>query len=139
MAIFPSQEWCEDWKDMLNASEDVAKHGKNWGTTFNGNMLLEIEPGGGLDKKAYLYCEAAAGTCTEVKMADGPNGFDVGFVVTGTYTNYSNVIKGKKDFTTSVLQGVLKLKGNIALVMQNPKYIEAVSATFAKLDSEFHG
>ena len=138
MAMFPSQDWCDAWKVFLNDSEDVAKHGKNWGTTFNGNMLLEIQPGGGLDQKAYLYCEAAGGSCSDVKVADGPDGFDVGFVVTGTYPNYVKVIQGKKDFTTSVLQGILKLQGNIALVMQNPKYIEAVSATFTKLDSEFH-
>jgi len=42
MAIYPSQEWCDEWKNAINNDEAVAKTGKKWGVDFNGNFLFEI-------------------------------------------------------------------------------------------------
>jgi hypothetical protein len=44
MAIYPSQEWCDQWKQAMNNDKRVAQSGKNWGVDFNGNWLFEITP-----------------------------------------------------------------------------------------------
>ena len=43
MAIYPSQEWCDEWKKAINDDEAVARTGKNWGVDFNGNWLFEVQ------------------------------------------------------------------------------------------------
>ena len=61
MAVYPSQGWCDEWKEAINNDSRVAETGKNWGVGFNGNWLFIVTPGDGLVETVYVYLEAAAG------------------------------------------------------------------------------
>lgn len=139
MALFPSQEWCDKFKEAMNNDVGVAKTGKDWGVGFKGDFLFEIQPGSGLKNTHYFYLDATEGKCRDCKMVDDPSGIDAGYYVTGTYGDYKPIVKGEKGFIKTVLRGALKLKGDMATVTRNASFITNVSDCLSSFQNEYLG
>jgi putative sterol carrier protein len=137
--LYPSQEWCEEWQKAINDSEAVATTGKDWGVGWNGNWLFEVQPGAGLENTHYIYLEAAAGKCTDAKSVEDPTTVDPGFYVIGNYADFKPVVKGENDFIEGVVKGVFKLKGDMAKVMRNAKFIRAIADSISSFEAEYLG
>jgi putative sterol carrier protein len=137
--LYPSNEWCEEWKTAINDSKAVQETGKNWGVDFNGNWVFEITPGGGLDKTTYVYLEAKAGKCTDARILDDPSEVDAGFFCTGPYEEFKHVVKGEKDFIEGVVRGIFKLTGDMARIMRNARFIRAVADSISTFEAEYLG
>jgi putative sterol carrier protein len=139
MALYPSQEWCEQWQEALNNDPAVLETGQTWGVDFNGNWVFEILPGGGLEETVYLYMEASAGKCTDACIIKDPSEKEFGFLATGSYADYKTIVKGEKDFIEGVVKGDLKLKGDMTKIMRNAKFIRAVAVSISSFPTEFLG
>ncbi|RLC03716.1 MAG: hypothetical protein DRH90_10615 [Deltaproteobacteria bacterium] len=139
MALYPSNAWCDEWKNALNNDPAVEKTGKNWGVDFNGNFIFELQPGDGLDQTTYVYLEAAAGKCSDARLVKDPSEVDAGFFVIGLYANFKPVVKGEKDFIEGVVRGILKLKGDMSKIMRNAKFIRAVANSISSFENEYLG
>ena len=139
MAIYPSQEWCNEWKTAINNDEAIAKSGKKWGVGFNGNWLFILTPGDGLEKTAYVYLQAAEGKCSDARVLNEPPQEDPGFVVTGSYADFKSVVKGDKDFLGLVVKGVFKMQGDMAKIMMNAKFVRSVANSISSIESEYLG
>ena len=139
MALYPSQAWCDEWKEAINADEAIAKSGKNWGVGFNGNWLFEITPGSGLEKTTFVYLEAAEGKCSNARILDEPREDKTGFLVTGSYADFKSVVRGESDFLALVVKGTFKLQGDMFRIMRNAKFIRAVANSISGIESEYLG
>lgn len=139
MALYPSQAWCDEWKEAINEDPAIAKSGEKWGVGFNGDWLFIVTPGGGLDETAYVYLAAAEGKCTEARMLADPAEVEAGFVVTGSYVDFKPVVKGEKDFLALVVRGTFKLQGDMVRIMRFAKFIRAVANSISSFESEFLG
>lgn len=137
--LYPSNEWCEAWKNALNSSETVQETGKDWGVGFNGNWVFELTPGGGLDRTTYLYLAAEAGKCTAAHLIDDPSEVDAGFLCTGSYEDFKQVVKGEKDFMGSVMRGNIRVKGNMSKIMRSARFIGAVADSLSSFQAEYLG
>ena len=137
--LYPSQEWCDAWKEAINSNERTATHGKGWGVDFNGVMLFEVTPGGGLEEKKYFYIDAKNGTCTICEMLEDPSVVDPGYVCTGPYEEFKPVVKGDRDFIDAVVMGDLNLEGDMGKIMRHSKYVKAVVDTLSEFEAEFYG
>lgn len=137
--LYPSNEWCEEWKKAINASPLVRETGKDWGTDFNGNWVFEITPGAGLDKTIYLYLEAEKGECIDARLIDDPSQVEAGFFCSGSYEEFKQAVKGEKDFIEGVVRGVFKLKGDMSKIMRHARFIRAVANSISSFDSRFLG
>ncbi|MDH4207801.1 MAG: SCP2 sterol-binding domain-containing protein [Anaerolineae bacterium] len=139
MALYPSQEWCDEWRKAINNDTAVREKGSNWGVGFNGNWLFEVTPGGGLEHTVYIYLDISAGECHDARMVDDPSKVDPGFHVTGSYADYKQVIKGEMDFIAGVVKRRFRLKGDVAKIMLNSRFVRAVAGTFSSFESEYLG
>ena len=139
MALYPSQEWCDEWKNALNNDPAVEKTGKKWGVDFNGNWVFEIQPGDGLEETVYLYLEVAEGKSTDVQILDDPSSKDPGFFAIGSYSDFKPVVKGEKDFVEGVVRGIFKIKGNMGKIMRNATFIRAMSNSISSFKNEYLG
>lgn len=137
--LYPSNEWCQEWKKAINGSDVISESGKNWGVDFNGNWLFEITPGEGLEKTTFLYLEAKAGKCTDARMVEDQSEVEVGFFCTGPYESFKSVVKGEKDFIEGVVRGIFKLKGDMTKIMLNARFIRAVANSLSTFESKFLG
>jgi putative sterol carrier protein len=139
MALYPSQEWCDEWKEAINADNRIAETGKNWGVDFNGNWLFAVTPDGGLKQTAYVYLEAAAGKCSVARLLNDPSAVEPGFVVTGSYADFKQVVKGEADFMAAVVKGTFKIQGSMVKIMQYARFIRAVANSISSFESEYLG
>jgi hypothetical protein len=139
MALYPSQDWCDAWKEAINTDPAIEKTGRNWGVDFNGNWLFIVTPGGGLDEAVYVFLEAATGKCTDARILDDPDDQDPGFTVTGSYADFKSVIKGEQDFLALVVKGTFKLQGDMVKIMRFARFIRAVANSISSFESEFLG
>lgn len=137
--LYPSQEWCDEWKKAMNNTKAVQETGKNWGVGFNGNWVFELQPGGGLEKTMYVYLEAEAGECKDARVINGPSEVESGFFVTGSYADYKEVVKGEKDFIEGVVKGVFKLNGDMTKIMRYAKFIRAVANSISTFEARYLG
>ncbi len=139
MALYPSQAWCDEWKNAINSDQRIAETGKKWGVGFNGNWLFTVTPGGGLDDTVYLYLEAAEGKCSDARMLIDPSQVDAGFTVTGSYADFKPVVKGEGDFLAAVVKGTFNLQGDMVKIMQYARFIRAVANSISSFESEYLG
>ena len=139
MALYPSQAWCDEWKNALNNDPAVEKTGKNWGVDFNGNWIFEVQPGDGLEEITYVYLETAAGKCTDAQILNDPSLKDPGFRATGLYGDFKPVVKGEKDFIEGVVKGTFKIKGDMGKIMRNAKFIRAIANSISSFENEYLG
>lgn len=139
MALYPSQAWCDQWKDAINADQRVAETGKNWGVGFNGNWLFALTPGAGLEETVYIYLEAAEGKCTAARFLIDSSTENAGFLVTGSYSDFKPVVKGEADFLAGVVKGTFKLQGDMVRIMQFARFIRAVANSISSFESEYLG
>lgn len=138
-ALYPSQEWCDEWKKAINNSPAVAATGKNWAVDFNGGWLFKIQPGGGLEETCYVYLDAKNGKCTDARFIRDPSEVNPGFYAVGSYADYKEVVKGKKDFIEGVMKGVFKLEGDMSRIMRNAKFIRAVANSISSFEATYLG
>jgi putative sterol carrier protein len=138
-ALYPSQEWCDEWKKAINTSQAINELGKQWGVGFNGNMLFEIQPDGGLETTTNVFMAAAAGECLECRIIDDPSTVDYGFYVKGYYSDFKEVVKGRKDFIAGVVTGVFKLEGPMLKIMRHARFVRAVANSISSFEAEYLG
>ncbi len=137
--LYPSNEWCEEWKKAMNASSLVQETGKSWGKGFNGNWVFEITPGAGLEKTTYLYLEVMEGKCTDARLVNGPSEVEAGFFCSGTYEEFKLAVKGQKDFIEGVVRGVFRLKGDMSKILRHARFVRAVANSISSFESKFLG
>lgn len=137
--LYPSQEWCDEWKKAINTSQAINESGKQWGVGFNGNMVFEIQPGGGLETTTHVFMAAEAGECSECKIIEDPSTVDYGFYVKGNYSDFKEVVKGKKDFIAGAVTGVFKLDGPMFKIMRHARFVRAVANSISSFEAEYLG
>ena len=72
-------------------------------------------------------------------MLKDPSERDPGFFVVGKYGDFKDVVKGDKDFIEGVVKGIFKLKGDMAKIMRNAKFIRAVANSISSFPNEHLG
>jgi len=138
--VYPSMEWCQAAKSALNNNSELLKLGKKWGIGFNGDWLYELEPGGGLEETAYVFIRYKAGECQGIKMVNDPSEVDAGFHVKGAYSDFKDLLMGKKEFIEGMVKAKFrKVKGDGKQLMRNAKFSKVFTETLRSVDAEFLG
>ncbi len=139
--LYPSQEWCDAWKEAIDNSERVAETGKSWGVGWNGSWVFELTPGSGLEETVYVYLDPESGTgkCKDSRILKDSSEVDYGFLCTGEYGEFKFVVKGEKDFIEGVVKGIFKVKGDMSKIMRNAKFIRAVADSISSFEASYLG
>ncbi len=138
--IYPSEEWCEAAKEALNSNSELSRLGKKWGVGFNGDWIYELEPGGGLEKTAYVFIQYKAGECQGARIINDPSEVESGFHVKGSYADFKDVLTGKKDFIEGMVRAKFKkVSGDGKHLMRNAKFSKAFTDALRSVDTEFLG
>ncbi len=137
MVLYPSQEWCDDWKKAINADEVIAKTGQNWSVAIQWKLVICPHSRRRLKHSTHVYLEAAAGKCSDARLVDVSSDVDPGFIVTGSYPDFKSVVKGEAHFLAGVVKGTFKIKGDMVKIMRNAKFIRAVANSISSFESEY--
>jgi putative sterol carrier protein len=157
MVLYPSKEWLEEYRKMLNQSKEYKEAGKGWGVGWNGDFIFQIEniP---IDKistedltadqakelkeyiingTSYSLIQLKDGECKGARPLKDPKEVEAGFIMKGPYENWKKLTKGELDATRALLARKFKLEGNMAKVMQYTRAANIMTNISSSVKTEF--
>jgi putative sterol carrier protein len=114
-----SPEWAQAFKDEINRSEVYRKAGKGWQWTVG--LVVEAEPDHNFPEAKGVVMDLFEGEARDIKMGTATEAQACDFVITAPYSRWKQVATRELDATRGMLQGKLKLKGNLPTVVRYTK------------------
>jgi putative sterol carrier protein len=135
MPAYPSDEWLQAYKDAINQSADFRIAATDWqgDVTF----VIEAEPDKGLVLDVWHWLDLARGICRDAKTVSPDEGDRAAFVVRAPYSRWKEVILGRLEPTKAMVQGKLRLKGDLKKIDEQRRAVGVLVALAAHIPSEF--
>lgn len=115
--IYFTPEWVTLFEKAVQEDAQYKEVAKAW----EGSVVLHIQakPDYGLDLDTYLFMDLWHGDCNYMKIVPAEAGKNGDFVITGTIDRWITVGKGQLDPVKGMMQGKLKLKGDLPTIVRN--------------------
>lgn len=135
---FPSEEWTRAYKDAINAEPEYKTAGANW-TAGALAFIVKADPAIGLPEDIGFVLDVHQGVCRNAYMTPIDEAQKQPFVITGSYAQWKAVILKQLDPVKGMMQGKLKLKGNLPVIVKNVKAAQVLVETASKIETQFLG
>ncbi len=123
MALFPSKEWLDAYVERINGSQDYEEAAATW----EGDVayVFEAEPDKGVPEDVWTWIDLWHGKCRDSRYGvPADEGDRAKFVIRAPYSRWKEVIRKELDPIKGMMQGRLKLKGDLATLV---KYVRAAN------------
>ncbi len=133
---FPSAEWVEALKDVINSSEAYRSAAKTW----EGDFFFVIEPDSTttFTEPVTLYMDLWHGECRDAYVVENPKEHkQPEFVISAPYSVWKQVVTAKLDPIQAMMTRKLKLKGNLMKIMRSVKAANELVRCCTQVPTEF--
>jgi putative sterol carrier protein len=109
--MIATPEWLMVYEKNLQSDTVFKKAGQGW----EGSVVIKIlaEPEIGLDEDLYLFLDLWNGECRSIRIVPPEVGDNGSYVLSGAYDKWKSVLLKETDPVKSLMQGKLKLKGDL--------------------------
>jgi putative sterol carrier protein len=114
-----SNEWAQQFKEEINRSSVYRQAAKGWKWTVG--LVVEAEPDKNFPEARGVVMDLHEGQARNIRVGTPADAQGCDFVITGTYTRWKQVATKELDATRGMLQGKLKLKGDLPTVVRYTK------------------
>lgn len=123
MPRFPSDPWFRELVERINGSEDYRAAAAAW----EGDIAfgIEAEPDKNVPADVWGYLDLWHGECRGGGIIDEARGGSARYVIRAPYSRWKDVLKGDLDPIRAMMQGRLKVQGDLATIV---RYVNAASA-----------
>ncbi len=135
MAKFPSPEWLTAYKDAINASEEFREAAQAWEGDVT--YVVEAEPNHGLPVDAWGWFDLHHGECRDAKVVTQDEGERARYVIRAPYSTWKDVIGRKLEPIKGMLQGKLRLSGDLPTIKANVGAVRALVSIAGQVPTEF--
>ncbi|MHB8573112.1 MAG: SCP2 sterol-binding domain-containing protein [Candidatus Dormibacteria bacterium] len=111
-----STEWAQAFKEELNRSEVYRQQGKGWKWTVA--LVVEAEPDRNFPDTRGVWLDLFDGEARDVKIVDPDEAAKADFIISAPYSRWKQVAKKELDATKGMMQGKLKLKGDLPTIVR---------------------
>jgi putative sterol carrier protein len=120
MAEFPSEDWLNEYVLRINASPEY----KEASATWEGDVafVFEAEPDKGVPEDIWAWLDLWHGECRQGKLVAADEGEKAKFIIRAPYSRWKEVIRKELDPVKGMMQGKLKLKGDLPTIV---RYVKA--------------
>ena len=134
--VFPSEGWIKAYKEAIDTIEAYKAAGKTW---THGVVVLvcNADPSIGLDEDVGIWLDLHMGTCREALLVDKAKAYTAPFCIAGEYGRWKQVIHKKLDPIKGMMQGKLKLKGNLPIIVRHVRASQELVECATKVDTKF--
>jgi putative sterol carrier protein len=136
MAVFPSKEWLDDYAERINHSPEYRVAAATW----EGDVayVFEPEPDKGVPAEIWAWLDLWHGECREARYDVSPDeGSKAKFVILAPYSRWKEVIRKELDPVKAMMQGKLKLKGDLPTIVRHVKAANELVNVAASIPTEF--
>jgi putative sterol carrier protein len=122
MTRFPSEDWLAEYVRQINASQSYRDAAETW----EGDVayVIEAEPDRGVPEDVWAWLDLWHGTCRDGRLVSPQEGERARFLIRAPYSRWKEVIKGELDPVKGMMQGKLKLRGDLPTIV---KYVKAAN------------
>jgi putative sterol carrier protein len=120
MAVkFASEEWARQFKDEVNRSSVYKAAAKGWKWTVG--LVVEAEPDKNFPESVGIVMDLFDGEARDITVGPVSEAQKCDFVITAPYTRWKQVATKELDATKGILQGKLKMKGDLPTIVRYTK------------------
>lgn len=119
-----TQEWMDAYKAAIVADPDYKTIAKDWEGSVS--LVCLAAPDKGIPETVYLFQDYWHGDVGEFVVCDKEKAESAKFVMTGEYSRWKQIARKELDATKALLQGKLKMKGDLPYVVRNIKTVNKV-------------
>jgi putative sterol carrier protein len=117
---FLSEEWVKRFKEEVQNSPSYKEVAKTWEGDLT--LVVQADPRVGIEADLHLYMDLWHGDCRDMRLVSKEEGEKAQFVITGSYDRWKQVAKGELEPVKGMMQGKLKLKGDLPYIV---RYVQA--------------
>jgi putative sterol carrier protein len=114
-----SSEWATLFKDEVNKSGVYRNAAKGWKWTVG--LVVEAEPNKNFPESRGVVMDLFDGSARDIKVGPASDAQRCDFVITAPYSRWKEVATKQLDATKGMLQGKLKLKGDLPTIVRYTK------------------
>src|ERR1700686_3087683 len=130
-----SAEWADAFKDEVNKSTVYKAAGKGWKWTVG--LVVEAEPDKHFAESRGLVMDLFGGAARDIKLGTAADAQKCDFVITAPYSRWKQVAKLELDATKGMLQGKLKLKGDLPTIVRYTKASQELTVCTPRFETEW--
>ncbi|MGB9772602.1 MAG: SCP2 sterol-binding domain-containing protein [Bacteroidota bacterium] len=148
---FLSEEWIAAYKEKINSNPNYRESGSKWehGTIalvmqFDQDILNKIKSDPVLSKQIKegetavgIWLDLYHGECREAKKVSVEEAQNAKFVITGEYARWKMVLKKELDPVKGMMQGKLKLKGDMPTIVRFVKAAQDLVDSATMIETKF--
>jgi putative sterol carrier protein len=133
--IVGTPEWVSEFEKLIQNDADYKEAAKTW----EGSVVIHIlpKPEIGLDIDLYIFMDLWHGDCRFVRIVPPDVGEAGDFVITGEYERWKQVMKKELDTVKGMMQGKLKLKGDLPTIVRAVKAAVRLTDLSAMVETTF--
>ena len=122
MPRFPSEEWLKEYVERINDSSAYREAAATW----EGDVayVIEAEPDKGVPEDVWAWLDLWHGACRDGKLTTPEEGERATFIIRAPYSRWKEVINKELDPIKGMMQGKLKLKGDLPTIV---RYVKAAN------------
>jgi putative sterol carrier protein len=130
-----SPEWIYTFEKMVQGDAEYKEAAAEW----EGTVVLHTtaDPSIGMANDSYLLLDLWHGECRSIRPVPPEVGEAADFVITGSYWTWKQSGKGELDTNKAVMQGKLKLKGDLGTIVRYNKASSRLTELSAQLGGRY--
>jgi putative sterol carrier protein len=133
---YPSVEWVEEFKRQINLSEGYKKAAATWSAGAVA-LVTSAKPELGLNEDVGIWLDLHQGVCREAKIVTAEEAQKAPFCIIGDYARWKQVIKKELEPVKGMMQGKLKLKGDLPTIVRYVKASQELVESSTRIDTKF--
>jgi putative sterol carrier protein len=130
-----SDEWASAFKDEINRSDAYKQAGKGWKWTVG--LVVEAEPDKHFPESRGVVMDLFDGRARDIHVGSADEAKACEFAISGTYSRWKEVATEKLDATRGMLQGKLKLKGDLPTIVRYTKASQELTKCTTRVPVEW--
>jgi putative sterol carrier protein len=130
-----SPEWAQAFKDEVNQSDAYKQAGKGW--RWSVGLVVEAEPDKNFPESRGIVMDLYEGEARDVKVGTADAAAACDFVITAPYSRWKQVATKELDATRGMLQGKLKLKGDLPTIVRYTKASQELTEATTRVPVEW--
>ena len=133
---FPCIEWVEKFKEQINLSQGYKKAGATW-TAGAVALVTSAKPEIGIMEDVGIWLDLHHGVCRDAKIVTVEDAQKAPFCITGDYARWKQVIKKELEPVKGMMQGKLKLKGDLPTIVRYVKASQELVECTTRIETKF--
>lgn len=133
---FPSEEWIEQFKNQINASEEYRQSAAEWeaGPVC---FVINADERLGLPKKYYLWLDLHRGECRQARPVTAEEAERASFLISADYDRWKELLTGGLDGVQALMMGKIKVRGDLMTLIRFTKAANDLITCAARVPTKF--